>query len=226
MLETRGGDASDEHRGHERIVVGTVDQGDEDQGVQHGEREGLAGIAASCACQFRNAEGQDRYRPELEQPKRHHRSSGGMEGYGGDEAVEHQEQRPIRCWGVAPEGVHRIDIGASPEGEGSIDVGIDVMAHHLTLGGIAEDISTEHWCGQEHGDEPEGQHGNKELDRDPRATTERLGQLQPDSEQEHETAVDQQETQHEQRLVARIGSGGGGGRNTEGPRPGHLELEG
>ena len=81
--------------------------------------------------------------------------------------------------------------GSRAEYAGPVHVGVDVVAHHLALPGVAVDVTTEHWRREENRDGPDHDDADNATYRHALMRTQLAEQTDPHSDHEDETGVDQ-----------------------------------
>ena len=95
-------------------------------------------------------------RADGHQPQEHECEQDLVVGDGREEAIEAQDERPVRRGRVGPGGPgHRVERGASQHAR-PIDVGVDVAAHQLGLTGVAVDVEAKQRGTDHDGDRPDG----------------------------------------------------------------------
>ena len=213
------GDAGEEEPHHDGVVVGAPDEGEQRQRVEHGEDEGGRGIAAERAGELGHAVGDERDASHRLQPQQQDRDQRVVQAERGRPARQHQEEGTVGGGGVEPEAVDRRHVGTRPERPRPVVVRVDVVAHHLALGGVGEHVAAEQRRHGEEREEPEDQHPRQWPYRHAGAGPQGLEETEPDADEEDHAAVDGDDAgQHER--------GGGPVAHTEEPGSPHLELEG
>ena len=215
----RRGDAGEEEPHHDGVVVGTPDEGEQGQRVEHGEDEGGRGVAAERAGELGDAVGDERDARHRLQSEQHDRDQRVVEAERGRPPRQHQEERTVRGGGVEPQAVDGVGVGTRPERSRPVVVRVDVVAHHLALGGVGEDVAAEQRRHGEERQEPENQHPGQRPHRHARTGPQGLEETEPHPDEEDHAAVDGDHTgEHERR--------GGPVAHAEEPGASHLELEG
>ena len=212
-----------QQRRHQGVVVGSVDQRDQDDRIQGAQREGLTRVATDATGQRRHRQAERHDRQHLEEAEAHHRGQLVVAGETVDGSVEEQEEGPVGGGGVAPERVDGVDVGTRAQREGSQQVGAQVVTGHLALRGVAEDVAREHRRGHHHGRRPHDEDPPQRAKGRPGMELEHLDQAQPHPHQQHQPPV----AEHDRQQQGDLGGRGGDGPRglAEEPGGGHVELQ-
>ena len=150
----------DEQPQHQRVIVRTAQQNEQDQGIQDGQGEGSGPVATRRL-------GQDRNSPCHEHDTQ--KSDAAKSGNGRqhvvvsklDEATrEAFPRRPIGGAGAAPEGIHQAEEWSRSQDVRPRAVRAVTPCHHLTLRGIAVDVPAEQRRHGDHGGGPGNRDGH------------------------------------------------------------------
>ena len=137
----------------------------------------------------------------------------------GRPAGQHQEERPVGGRRVGPQRVDPRHVRPRAERARPVVVRVDVVAHHLALGGVGEHVPAEERRHHQERQDPQGQHVGQRADRHAAAGPQRLEEPEPDADEEDHAAVDGDDARQHQRGRRPVGL-------AEEPRAAHLELEG
>ena len=195
------------------------DEGQQGQGVEHGQHEGRARVATEGAGQLGDAVGDEREAGDGLEAEQLNGQEGVMEGERGGPPGQHQEERPVGGGRVRPQRVDPRDVRARAQRAGAVVVRVDVAAHHLALGGVREHVLAEERRHHQERQDPQRQHVGQGTDGHATAGPEGLEEAVPDTDEEDHPAVDGDDAGQHQ-----------GGRRPVGlaeePCAAHLQLEG
>ena len=215
------GAGGDEQAEHQRVVVGATEEYEEDQGVQHGERECRRRVTVNRPCKGRDTPGDQRDPPGRDQAEPDDRGEDVVSGELDECTRQPLPGRAVGRPGSPPEGVHQPDVGIGAERGRTLDVGVESSADHLTLGRIAVDVPAEQRRHHQHRHGPRDDHGRHVPDGRGRPASQRAHDLEPGGDQECDTQIDEHDA--EERGVP--GAGGGAGTQPEEPGTGEFGGE-
>ena len=188
-VPARHGQAGHEQAEHERVVVGTPDEMQDRDRVEHGHGEGVGRISAQAPSQRRDRQGHEPDADHGHEPQERQVDQLVMVRGTGEQSVGLHEQRPVGHGRVQPQVVDQRHRRGRAEDAGAVVVRADVVAHHLALGGVAVDVPAEQRRRQEQRHDPQCQHHHELADRHPLHLRERADQAVPDAHEQHEAAV-------------------------------------
>ena len=192
---------------HEGVVVGSPDEVEECDRVEHHQGEQLGAVPVVEAGQPGDAPGDQQDPDQRQEPEQDHRGQLVVEGDPGEETVDLQEQGAVGGRGVAPELVDRRGVGVVAQLEGTVEVRVHVVADHLALGRVGVDVAAEQGCDDQHGGRPQGEDPHHLLDGHAGTAGVEAGHPPPHPHQQEQAAVDGGQGE----VHAPLGSVGGAG---------------
>ena len=128
------GEPGDQQPEHQRVVVSTADEIEDDHRIEDGQGEELGPVTVVELGQARDAYGDQDDPSQGQEPQEHDGGQLVVEGDPSEEPVDLQEERAIWRGRIAPQRIDRRRKGVVAQLEGSVEVRIHVAADHLALG--------------------------------------------------------------------------------------------
>ena len=147
--------ASEEEAEHERLVVRPPDERGQDEGTPGAEEHGAGGISAPPAGQGGRGRHDECETGHLQEPQQHDVGQDLMARCVVQQPVDRQERRTVGRRGIGPDGIGHGAERRRPEHAGSVDIGVDVVADHLSLPGVAVHVPAEQRRCQQEGQGPD-----------------------------------------------------------------------
>ena len=143
-----------DERDHDGVAVGATDEVHDDEGVEHGEPEGVGRADAEALREPGKGPGQQRDGRESGQPHENRGEVGVVTGDRDDEVLHLQRERAVRRRRQHP---HRVDLVGELTGHpvGAVGVRVESALHDETLGGVAVRVAAEERRGEQDREAPE-----------------------------------------------------------------------
>ena len=203
----------------------TAHERQEDEGAAGTEQDGMRRVAF-----YRSRQGGSRRHhqgdpADLEEPQQDQVGQEDVARGLVHDAVDGEEGRPVRRLGPGPRRVSQGVERSGPEYLGSIVVGVDVVAHHLALGGVGVHVATEERRREQQRDRPDHDDEHDLLHREARPAPQGAEQAQPDPGEQDEPTEDERERRRGRQRRAAAGAAEESSRHTEEPRSREVGLE-